>query len=185
MAGKTPEADITKLRETRAALLAELEGLDGAELPPDEWRSRAHAWLDRMAEQGESLFAYGLRGARSTEYHQPRVNALEIAVARGGHALASVDLGAFAALLLRDALRDRIDRTIAAESYDYGLPLAERPRRRAKLEDQIHAIEVREELLIRAAQGDGVTIQRRADAKPELVLAWQDELEQLAKERKA
>lgn len=52
-----------------------------------------------------------------------------------------------------------------------GPPAADVDRGRAAAESKLHAAEVREEILIRKAEAEGVFITRRAEANPDVVLA--------------
>ena len=79
--------------------------------------------------------------------------------------------------LLRDTLLERIDAIVQATDYPEGLPSTERPARRAELEAQLEQLEAREEVAIRALEAEGRQIPRRQEARPELVLAWQEDLE--------
>lgn len=88
------------------------------------------------------------------------------------------------AWLNRDALKAAIAREIEASGYPEGPPLAERPGIIADLEAEIHRLEITEETLCRAIEAEtGALEHRRRSARPEIVLAWDDQLQPQPKRR--
>lgn len=157
--------------------LVELEELS---YPRDEWRARLHAWVERQAAEFERQAVYELSAMRSTYVAaSPRVGTFNINVlpSPGSKNFAHVDLSGTLCWLLRDTLLERIDAIVQATDYPEGLPSTERPARRAELEAQLEQLEAREEVAIRALEAEGRQIPRRQEARPELVLAWQEDLE--------
>lgn len=69
--------------------------------------------------------------------------------------------------------KDRVSEvlTLAAEVVPEGPSLAERKQKLATLRDELDQLEREEERLIVEAEREGVRLMRRADARPEIVLA--------------
>ncbi|NEV62260.1 hypothetical protein [Thiorhodococcus minor] len=175
--------DLSQIRARLEAIESELVALDDDALPPGEWKERLHAWIDRQADEFGDHAAFGLSAA-SVLYngHQMDVPAFRLPVRAGiGADLAQVDLSGFAAWLLREVLHDRIERVVEATDYPYGLPLAERGPRRQALRAERRKLWVEEEQQCRKIEDDGREAMRRADAQPEIVLAWDDELQKMAR----
>ena len=178
MAAK-PETDISQLRTQIERIKDELLALDDDALPPDEWRARLLQWVDRESAAFEELFRFRLSSARVLyNGHQTEVEALDLPVRAGiGDDLARAPMAGLVCWLLRDTLLERINAIVDEADYPFGLPSTERPVRRRKLKEQLDILEAREEVAIRALEIEDRQIPRRKDARPELVLAWQEDLE--------
>lgn len=131
-------------------------------------RSEAEAVIDRhvdsLAAQGTARVGHAvalLLGGHGLS------NALAV---RSVGAPALLDLGAvLAAVLGADPLKAALRSHLA--DVPEGLPRAARIARRAEIDAELWTIEAREEALIVAAEASGQSVQRRADARPEIVLA--------------
>ena len=175
------ETDLSRLREQIARIRHELSALDDDALPPAEWRERLLAWVDREAAAFDERARFELTSARVLyNGHQTEVTALDLTVRPGiGDDLARVSGAGILCWLMRDTLVAKIDAIVAETDYEFGLPLSERPARRRKLQEQLDRIEAEEEFLIRALETAGREIDRRPDARPELVLSWPESLDRL------
>ena len=87
-----------------------------------------------------------------------------------GLALQNASLGVFALMIGRDIV---VERLFAEASHvaEKGLSAAERATKLAEVEREIHDIELTEEEVVRSLEGGGQQPERRADARPEIVLA--------------
>lgn len=181
MAADKPDSELTRLRGQIERIRDELTALDEISYPLQEWRARAHEWIARQSADFEKTARFAFSALRTPlGGHQPRVGAFELSVlpSPGGRDFAHVDVSGALCWLLRDVLIEKIDALVAeSEHIPTGPPSSERPARRLKLTDQLATLEAREELAIRVLEDAGRQIARRPDARPELVLAWQDDLE--------
>ncbi|KJS04337.1 MAG: hypothetical protein VR73_14745 [Gammaproteobacteria bacterium BRH_c0] len=87
--------------------------------------------------------------------------------------IAAIDIDAALCFLFQDEIIERF-KAITAEGLKPGLPLDERPAVLAKLEAELLQLEIEEEALIVELDRMGFPIERREDARPEVVLEWQD-----------
>lgn len=70
---------------------------------------------------------------------------------------------------VRTTLREQAEKHIG--EHGEGLPLAERAKRIAELDAERDALELEEEALVRTLERQGLDIDRRGEARPEIVLA--------------
>jgi hypothetical protein len=177
----TNQAELARLRAALVGMTEQLQALDVQLLPREEWQARVSDWLARQAARFEDIALFHLRAGRSPIPGPASTLDLfsqMVGPAPGGRNFAEVDLNQMLIWLHGPALKARLAELIAAEPYDEGPPLADRPALKERLEAEIRETEIREELLIRAAEAQGVPdLQRRPDARPDIVLAWQDTLE--------
>lgn len=87
--------------------------------------------------------------------------------------IATVNMDAAFCFLFKDEIIARF-KAITAEGLKPGMPLDERPGVLAKLEAELLHLEIEEEALIVELDRMGFPIERREDARPEVVLEWQD-----------
>lgn len=179
MASNDPEKDLFRLREQIDRLKSEHDRLDTDHLPPEEWRTRLHDWLKREALAFEDSVRFNLSAHRVPPTgHRPEIETFDLPVRSGvGFDVARVSAAGLLAWLLRDTLLERINSIVDEAQYPFGLPAADRPARRSKLNEQIGQLEAQEELAARALETAGREVVRRIDAQPKFVLAWTDDLE--------
>ena len=178
MAAK-PTPALPQLRAEIERVKQALVELDELSYPRDEWRARLHEWVDRQAAESERPAAHGLSAMRAPYGRPQYIDSFSLSVlpSPGGKNFAHVNLSGLLCWLLRDTLLERIDAIVQATDYPEGPPSTERPARRAELETQLEQLEAREELAIRTLEADDRSVMRRQEARPELVLAWQEDLE--------
>lgn len=166
-------APVLKIRSQISETAAAIEAIDDAPLPIEDVESRIDAWLE--SEQGGGLNLSIVAGLANPS-------------ARGGpgdnDAWRYSSEHPFILNLLRDLLRFHAtlfpDQTRAAlvnaarrhlESREPGLPLAERPAERKRLEGELRKLEVQEEKAISKIEADHDSIViRRPDADPAIIL---------------
>lgn len=159
------KADIESLRGEIADRRSDLSTIEAMAVPPEAAKASKEAWLDSLIERGMfpvSCFSTG-RASSWPIIHQD--NAARI-------------IPALMAAAMREQLSAYLD---AAIEDDYEGRLfgsdAEREQRLAETHADIRMLEIAEERLIRAAEAAGLSILRRGDANPEIVIAADGELE--------
>ena len=148
------EAAVTRKREEVAAVQAEMEELRQQPLPASEALGRLQEYIER----------------RAAEYrHDAAIAALTSATARPRSLVTPDTLEPLLCWLLGDTLRDRLAAEL--EKTDTGgVSTHERSAQAAELAERKFQLEAEEEQLIRQAEAAGLTIERRADADPRVVL---------------
>jgi hypothetical protein len=161
-------ARVAALRAEIAARQAEAVTITAAPVPLDEVERHLTELVDQLAASAdvdEPLLAF----ARDPE---PRLDAVSRLLGDprfdvGGYRAAVVAVhreALLAAWLPRLRRLYETDPRLAAP-----IPLAERPARLAQLQQRIHALALEEELAIVEGERHGVRIDRRADARPEII----------------
>jgi hypothetical protein len=186
----TQQRNLAATRQTIAELTATLDSFDDAPLPKSEWKARALGWVDTIAERFEADAFHGinvLRSAAPVPGGKTQLLADVVTSPQSGTARpVGADLAPALGWLLRDQLKDKLAEVIDARDYDEGPPRAERPQRKAELERQLLAAEIKEEMTLRKLEtATGAQQIRRATARPELVLAWDDDLVKMKEARNA
>lgn len=173
---------LEKIRAEIERVTAELAALETAPLPREEWRARLHTWIDAQSTEYARDIAFQIGWARDPRPAPLRVVKLPIQQGPSNLIAAAHTEGAgVLGWLLGDLLHERLDQLIdQAPDYEAGPPMAERPAQREKLEAELYRLEAREERAVRALEAPGRTERRRPEARPEFVLAWEDDLERLA-----
>jgi hypothetical protein len=177
----THRKTLAATRQTIAELAATLDSFDDAPLPKSEWKARALSWVDTIAERFEADAFHGINALRAAApvpggKTQLLADVVTSSISGTAHPVGA-DLAPALGWLLCDQLKTKLAEVIDARDYDEGPPLAERPQRKAELERQLHASEIKEEQTLRKLEtATGTQHVRRADARPELVLAWDDDL---------
>ena len=159
------KSDIESLRAQIAARRSDLAAIEAMAVPPEAAKASKEAWLDSLIERGMfpvSCFSTG-RASSWPIIHQDNAARL---------------LPALMAAAMREQLSAYLD---AAIEDDYEGRLfgteAEREQRLAETHADIRLLEVAEERLIRAAEAAGLSILRRDEANPEIVIAHDSELD--------
>jgi hypothetical protein len=156
--------DLTALRENREDLLKERQAVENALLPKASAMKAVDEWLDDIEEQGElkvSGFAIGSPG--------------DWPMMRG-----QIGVMWLAALLVginRKAIREHV----AALVDEYYLPrvsctAAEKAARLAEIDGRLLELEIVEERLVRQGEAIGLSVLRREDADPAVVIARYEDL---------
>ncbi len=170
--GATDElADIRRqievLREQRGRVV-------GAPLSAEETRQRIHGLLDAERQDFDRRLAYGLSAAARPGARIADVDLFSIRC-RGerdpdaGSVVQRADLAGLFAWLMGDELKSRLDPVIDRLA-DGGITEAERADRLKEIDNKARMLEVREEQVISEAESAGMTIARREDADPRVVL---------------
>jgi hypothetical protein len=89
-----------------------------------------------------------------------------------GFGSGAIKLGPLLAWLFGDTIRQRLHAAIDQLDYRPGPAMIERPERIKALQEKLRGLEVDEEDLIVAAEALGVSIARRADVDPAVILAF-------------
>jgi hypothetical protein len=149
-------ADLERVRGEIATIAAELQALDRAPVPLAEATARLDAYLDDLAQQWDPPVAIDFAGAAyrppSPDTYWPYRPIVLLA------ALAP----------LRAALHARL--TAAYATLPAAVATADRAGLRAQLLDRRRQAELVEEGIVLEAELAGITIQRREDASPDVVL---------------
>lgn len=157
-------ADLTALRDNREDLLEERQAVENSLLPQDDTMKAVDSWLDEIERQGElpvGGFAAGSAGDHPRLYGPGAVMWL-----------AALIIG-----INRKAVREHIADLVG----EYYLPrlsctAAEKASRLAAIDAQIRELEVREEALVRQGEAIGLSVLRREDADPAVVVARDEDL---------
>jgi len=164
---------LESLRAEIAELRDQLESVDDGAVPKAEYTARVAAWVDDQAQQ----FAQGAEFAISA-LRLPRAQPREVTVAqipvRGGGSdeiIAAADAGPLLCFLFADTLKERLGQLIEQSAYIQGPPSGERDRMRAEIEEELDRLESEEEALIVEGEAVGLTLHRRPDARPSIILA--------------
>ncbi len=163
------EREAHALRDQIATTKRKLAELDPNSRSASEVKSVLSKHLDALEAQG---VAYLDNWAdRLASGHNPE--GLFVLTARGQPP--RVDVGPLMVALIG---RDRVEKLAAARTSAVvpdGPSASERSAAKVRALAELHALEVREEAAIRAAAMQGVVIDRRADARPDVVLALEPE----------
>jgi hypothetical protein len=165
-------AQVEASREQIEGLHAEKERILSGMIPKDDAIARALTWLDAQAERFEGkhhIFGvFGYPDAHDHECGLMRVLAnIGVPDEGGPHA----DVGPLLAWLFKDLIAQRLREAIASANYTPGPPMAERAPLLKALDRKLWDVELEEEHLIEQAEGQGIEIARRPDARPEVILA--------------
>lgn len=168
-----PFAKVQALRDQITACQAQIEELDQAPPPADEAKARVRRWLEQQqADQGIAMHLVGWAldpdprggGPRGREAWEVGGNHPPLDMLRETMRIIAV----IGPDLIEAAAGREIDRRLA--DREPGLPMAERPKRRAELEDELTKIESDEETAIEKLEAAGYLVHRRPDARPEIIL---------------
>jgi len=157
---------LTDLRRQIADKMAEIEGIQSALIPASEARERFVRYLERRKD--EAGFEH-----RILAFFRPKedflgklFNSVSTGEEQGSDAEAAI------VYLLKDQLLTAFDN--AAQKMETGLLTTERNKRVGTLKRELYDLEVVEESMICQVEELGLVIDRRGDARPEIVLEWQD-----------
>lgn len=171
------ESDVDALRERRQHLLSEREGLAAAPVPADEARARIREYIALKADEARSLMR-----ARCVSPTEPAWKPHWVPGEPGNHGDAYQDvlirepLGFFAICGLGDAIERGIIETMCGDAGDAkAVASPERERRLAAIDAELADLEAAEETILRQGEEIGLTIGRRPDADPAVLLAPDDE----------
>lgn len=164
---------VQALRDQITDCLAELKSLETDPLPADEAKARVRRWLEaNQADQGIALHLVGWATSPDQNAIGPRgLEGWEV-----GGDRPPVDLLRELMRILAVVAPDQIEAAAGAEidrrlaNKEPGLPMADRPKRRAELEQQLSELEVQEEAAIEKLEEAGHLVHRRAEARPEIIL---------------
>jgi hypothetical protein len=152
-------ASLSQVRDQIAAKRKERDELAAAPLARSDIEMRIDSWLDQEAEK--SFFA---THAREFATPGPR----EGSPLRLNLVYKHIDMGPMLVSLFREKIRQAI---LDHLPEDDGVPMADRPSRLARIENDIFRLEVHEEQLIEEAAEAGIELERRVDASPEAILS--------------
>ena len=157
---------LAQLRDGIISIQAELEALPDQPLPAADALARLDAWI---ASQSASFGAS--QAARAFTDQGSRIDILEAQGLRNSDASVLTDLAPMLCALFGPELKARLGEAIKALPRAQGPALKDRPARLQHLRDELDKLERGEERLIREAEAAGEPLERRGDARPEIVLA--------------
>lgn len=156
---------LAELRDKIISTQAELEALPDQPLPAADALARLDAWIASEAARFDPTQA-----ARSFTDQGTRINILEAQGLRNSDASVLTDMAPMLCSLFGPEIRARLGEAIKALPLTPGPALKDRPARLQHLRDELDRLERGEERLIREAEAAGEPLERRGDARPELVL---------------
>jgi hypothetical protein len=159
--GESAVDGVNRIRGEISKLQNELRATAMAPLPTGELKQKARAWIGELSKAAIPMLM--------VERGQFEVRFPPGCLANGPMAPAALPLFAW---LFGDVLIARLDEIIEQTVKGTGLSERERPGREADIGQRIHALEVMEEAIIEADDGnnDSWGIVRRVDADPMAVL---------------
>ncbi len=171
----TPQKRLDDLRAELAELKTSAAEVERPLLPLPDVAPRCDALLSHLAAMGVGSLGVAALASRASFtgplIQTPRGNLGPVSHEDLAHLHNSV-VGLLVALhpsQFRELLDAALDRAYAAQPP--GLPLEARATELARLAARGRELEIEEERLIRAAEAEGIALERRADASPEIVLA--------------
>lgn len=152
---------LNELREQIALLRTRSDALKHAPPSRDEIKTNLQTYLKTEADSTRSRLSNHLLSDVGS--------ALKLRVSPAGY----VDLAPVLALLLGHAQVTKV--LLSCLDIPEGAPsVADRAAELQEVEDRLYGLELKEEVTIRALEDAGHSIIRRADARPEIVLAMVD-----------
>lgn len=162
-----PRAEVDAIRRRIELLAREREHMDAMPLPPAEAEDAFAAFLDANLDRAGLVDLVGNFGSDRGAHAWPSVNAAN------GHALV------FGLLVLigRDQLVAEYGKIIR-DAYDgrQSASVEEKREMLSRLDEEVDRLSRQEEAIIRSAETRGITIPRRPDAPPAVVLAYDEAL---------
>ena len=171
-------AKINKLREQIHQVKEELQWLATAPIAREDFKVRVAEWVDRMGNHSEGVensFRALHSPSATTASHSDalRVKA-HIKVVKLPHVEdAMFSIAPQLVWLFGEQIKEILLAKVDAMDYVPGLPLAERPKRRQLLQQQLRNLEEKEEALICESEDAHAPVFRRADADPAVVLNYE------------
>jgi hypothetical protein len=169
------EQQVFDLREKITDTQARLEAATAADVPRDEFIARVNSWIDAQQREFDERAVYQVSALRLARPEPQNVAILQGTVRGAGSAsldvVAFADMGPLIAGLFGAELKARLAALIDATDYPEGPPTADRAHLQLTLRNELDALELREETLIVEAEAAGLTIHRRPDCRPEIVLS--------------
>jgi len=169
-----------KMRNHVAALQSEIlalherrEDLNELSVPKSEFIERMATWVDQQAAKFSENAAYQLSAMRTIKPNQFADATAFHAPVQGGQSheiIAAADTGPLLAFLFGDTIKEKFADAIQQSDYKEGPPAAERPKMIKDISAELDQLEFQEEQIIVEAEGVGIPIPRRPDARPEIVL---------------
>lgn len=160
-------AEIEQLRQEITKKKSTIHGIEEAHVPADAALQRFESYLDAKIEG--CGFEYAVRGFWSP--HGARETPPYIFQAKQW--TETVDVDSALCYLFRDQILAKFQ-VVMADQIKPGLPPKERRDMVAKLKRELLELEKAEEATICEAADLGVSIDRRPDVRPEVVLEWVD-----------
>lgn len=164
----TSKAFAPRLAELRAKITqtkAELEALPDQPLPAADAIARLESWITTQAARFDAAQA-----ARSFTTQGAHIDVLQAQGLRNTDASVQTDLAPLLCSLFGPELKARLGEAIKALPGTPGPALKDRPARLQHLRDELDRLERGEERAIREAEAAGEPLERRGDARPEIVL---------------
>lgn len=177
--GQLTKGFINKLDSIRteiASVREELVWLDTSPLPLPEAETRIVTWVDAQARKmgdrlslGSAIRSEGNLGDAELLTVHARGRA-DIYSERDALVNASADLAPIICWLFPAAVKERLRAELSGLDYEPGPPAEERPSMKARLQDELHRLELIEESLVLELEAAGVEVFRREDADPAVIL---------------
>lgn len=159
-------ADVETVRERIVALTEERARIEALPRPPEETLERLEAFLDECVDRADLSYFTG-------KFRWGTASSLPVLNAEGGAILAL----ALISYCCRDVVMSRLGEIVADQFEGKQFATAEEQARLlAEADAEILQLSKAEERAIRAAEAAGVSIARREDAMPAVVLSFDEDL---------
>ncbi len=163
---------VAGLRKQITGLNEQLHALIEHGVSKDEFIRRVCNWVDVQAGSFNPM--YGISALRSPKA-SGGVSVFQSSVQGSHHdtplVVAETDLGPMLCFLFADVIKKRLADTIRESSYEEGISTEERPDLIALVKEELECLEIEEERLILEAASFNITIPRRDDSRPEIILS--------------
>lgn len=164
---------VAGLRKQITGLNEQLHALIEHGVSKDEFIRRVCNWVDVQAGRFDPM--YGISALRSP-IASSNVSVFQSSVQGSHHhdtplVVAETDLGPMLCFLFADVIKKRLADTIRESSYEEGISTEERPDLIALVKEELECLEIEKERLILEAASFNITLPRRDDSRPEIILS--------------
>lgn len=163
--------ELNQLRTRIATLQAERDAINGLRRSREQVNGALDAWLSTAEVQGKAALQLAVDRAQAGQSFAPcHVQGNAAVFELPGAAPFSLDLGPLLiALMGKAVIQKRL--AILIDALPDGMAPQEKAKRLAEIERELDEIEADEEALIVEIEQAGESVLRRADARPEIILA--------------
>ncbi len=174
----TPPKDVAKTKKSLDQLRAEIDSLteqrtaiEEAPLPRNETLGRIESWIAARASE----FHLGGLANQFPIYENP-IDAAALRISKvatpftENTSIVSFDLAPALCALLPEQLKASLAAELNTDDKQ-AIPATARSDKLHKINDQLHALEIEEEMLVSSLEAAGEFVYRRTGFKPEIVLA--------------
>lgn len=172
MASKDNTAEVEKLRRKVRTLKGEMEDLELGRLTATETRERLHQWVDLQAERVDAFGLVASATIGSDAINGQAFKTSADGIVQGAATNATVGIAPYLAWLDPEAMKRRLTAELEAHADELcsDTPAKDRAAALKKARTELRTLETTEERLIVEAQSAGITIARRPDINPEIIL---------------